>query len=201
MNMVVKSVANKSIQKVHIIQSVDRKIMLDDLADARSLSMEQLIEEMEAIVYSGTRLDISYYIDDVIEGISRLIDKIPKLISSEFTTSSALYKIYNLGNNQPVNLLHFLQVLENNISYPLPYLSANFEGFNYHYGCIFIGYIIQCVCFLPPHISFLIITPIFFNERNIFEVFFQMFISNNIIRKFIEVIENFQKTIFIGYKN
>ena len=67
MNMVVKSVANKSIQKVHIIQSVDRKIMLDDLADARSLSMDQLIQEMEAIVYSGTRLDISYYIDDVID--------------------------------------------------------------------------------------------------------------------------------------
>ncbi len=67
MNMVVKSVANKSIQKVHIIQSVDRKIMLNDLADARSLSMDQLIEEMEAIVYSGTRLDISYYIDDVID--------------------------------------------------------------------------------------------------------------------------------------
>ena len=59
--------ANKSIQKVHIIQSVDRKIMLNDLADARSLSMDQLIEEMEAIVYSGTRLDISYYIDDVID--------------------------------------------------------------------------------------------------------------------------------------
>jgi ATP-dependent DNA helicase RecQ len=67
MNMVVKSVANKSIQKVHIIQSVDRKIMLNDLADARSLSMDQLIEEMEAIVYSGTRLDISYYIDEVID--------------------------------------------------------------------------------------------------------------------------------------
>ena len=67
MNMVVKSIVNKSTQKVHIIQSVDRKISLQDIARARSLSMDQLIEEMEAIVYSGTRLDISYYIDDVVD--------------------------------------------------------------------------------------------------------------------------------------
>jgi ATP-dependent DNA helicase RecQ len=67
MNMVVKSIVNKSTQKVHIIQSVDRKISLQDIANARSLTMDQLIEEMEAIVYSGTRLDISYYIDDVVD--------------------------------------------------------------------------------------------------------------------------------------
>lgn len=67
MSMVVKSVVNKSTQKVHIIQSVDRKIALEDIADARGLSMAQLIEEMEAIVYSGTRLDIGYYIDDMID--------------------------------------------------------------------------------------------------------------------------------------
>jgi ATP-dependent DNA helicase RecQ len=67
MNMVVKSIVNKSTQKVHIIQSVDRKISLEDIADARSLNMDQLIEEMEAIVYSGTRLDISYYIDEIID--------------------------------------------------------------------------------------------------------------------------------------
>lgn len=66
-NMVVKSIANKSIQKVHIIQSVDRKISLQDIAAARALTMDQLTEEMEAIVYSGTRLDISYYIDEVVD--------------------------------------------------------------------------------------------------------------------------------------
>jgi len=67
MNMVVKSVVNKSTQKVHIIQSVDRKISLEDIAGAKGLTMPQIIEEMEAIVYSGTRLDISYYINDVID--------------------------------------------------------------------------------------------------------------------------------------
>jgi ATP-dependent DNA helicase RecQ len=67
MNMVVKSVVNKSTQKVHIIQSVDRKIALEDIAGAKGLSLPQIVEEMEAIVYSGTRLDISYYIDEMID--------------------------------------------------------------------------------------------------------------------------------------
>jgi ATP-dependent DNA helicase RecQ len=66
-NMVVKSVVNKSTQKVYIIQSVDRKIPLEDIASSKSLSMEELIDEMESIVYSGTKLDISYYIDDAID--------------------------------------------------------------------------------------------------------------------------------------
>jgi ATP-dependent DNA helicase RecQ len=67
LNMVVKSVVNKSTQKVYIIQSVDRKIPLEDIASSKSLSMEDLIDEMESIVYSGTKLDISYYINDVID--------------------------------------------------------------------------------------------------------------------------------------
>ncbi|MEX1190142.1 MAG: DNA helicase RecQ [Bacteroidia bacterium] len=66
-NMVVKSVVNKSTQKVHIIQSVDRKLALDDIASARGLKLGALIEEMEAIVYSGTKLDIRYYLNDTID--------------------------------------------------------------------------------------------------------------------------------------
>lgn len=67
MNMVVKSVVNKSTQKVHIIQSVDRKLALDDIAKAKGLTLTNLIEEMEAIVYSGTKLDIRYYINDIVD--------------------------------------------------------------------------------------------------------------------------------------
>jgi ATP-dependent DNA helicase RecQ len=52
---------------VHIIQSVDRKLSLDDVAAARGISFGELIEEMEAIVYSGTRLDIRYYLNDNID--------------------------------------------------------------------------------------------------------------------------------------
>jgi ATP-dependent DNA helicase RecQ len=67
MNMVVKSVVNKSTQKVHIIQNVDRKIRLEDIAGAKGLTMAVLLEEMESIVYSGTKLDISYHINNTID--------------------------------------------------------------------------------------------------------------------------------------
>jgi len=65
--MVVKGVADKSSYKVFIIQSVDRKLDLEDMAEAKSLSMEELLSEMESIVYQGTKLDISYYIDDILD--------------------------------------------------------------------------------------------------------------------------------------
>ncbi|ALO15942.1 ATP-dependent DNA helicase RecQ [Salinivirga cyanobacteriivorans] len=66
-DMVVKSVVNKSGLKVYIIQSIDRKIPLDDIAAAKGMEMEDLLKEVEAIVYSGTRLNIGYYIDQVVD--------------------------------------------------------------------------------------------------------------------------------------
>ncbi|PLX16612.1 MAG: DNA helicase RecQ [Salinivirgaceae bacterium] len=66
-DMVVKSVVNKSGLKVYIIQSIDRKIPLDDIAAAKNMEMADLIKEIEAIVYSGTKLNIAYYIDQVID--------------------------------------------------------------------------------------------------------------------------------------
>jgi len=67
MDMVVKSVVNKSGLKVYIIQSIDRKLSLEDVAGAKGLSMNDLITELETIVASGTRVNISYYIDQVID--------------------------------------------------------------------------------------------------------------------------------------
>ena len=69
-----KSIVNKSVNKVFIIQSVDRKLPLEDIADAKNMEMEQLLDEIEAIVFSGTKLNIDYYIeqtldDDVVEEI------------------------------------------------------------------------------------------------------------------------------------
>lgn len=66
-DMVVKSVVNKSGLKVYIIQSIDRKIPLDDIAAAENMEMADLIKEIEAIVYSGTKLNINYYIDQTID--------------------------------------------------------------------------------------------------------------------------------------
>ena len=73
-DFVMKSMVNKSVNKVYIIQSVDRKIPLDDIADAKGMDMEELMDEIEAIVYSGTKLNLDYYIeqtldDDVIDEI------------------------------------------------------------------------------------------------------------------------------------
>ena len=66
-DIVVKSVANKSVKKVYIIQSVDKKISLDDIAGNKGMEMADLIREMESIVFSGTKLNINYYIEDHID--------------------------------------------------------------------------------------------------------------------------------------
>lgn len=63
-DMVIKQVANKSSHKVFIIQSTDKKIDLEDIAKAKNLTMEDLLKEMERIVYQGTKLNIDYYIDE-----------------------------------------------------------------------------------------------------------------------------------------
>ena len=65
--MVVKSIVNKSGLKVYIIQSIDRKISLDDIASAKNLEMNELLSEIESIVHSGTRLNLDYYIDQVMD--------------------------------------------------------------------------------------------------------------------------------------
>ncbi|MBE0676786.1 MAG: DNA helicase RecQ [Bacteroidales bacterium] len=67
LDMVVKSVVNKSGMKVYIIQSIDMKRSLVDIAEAKGLEMDELLSEVEAIVNSGTRINIDYYIDEVID--------------------------------------------------------------------------------------------------------------------------------------
>lgn len=66
-DMVVKSVVNKSGLKVHIIQNIDRKISLDDIATAKNLTLDEVLTEIERIVASGTKIDINYYINEVVD--------------------------------------------------------------------------------------------------------------------------------------
>ena len=66
-DMVVRSVVDKSKFKVYIIQSIDRKMDLEDIAEAKGMEFEDLLREMEAIVYSGTKLNLDYYIDEAID--------------------------------------------------------------------------------------------------------------------------------------
>ncbi|MBP5388221.1 MAG: DNA helicase RecQ [Prevotella sp.] len=66
-DMRVRTVAKKSMLKVKIIQSIDRKIDLEEIAKAQGLDFDELLTEIEAIVYSGTKLNIDYYIDEVMD--------------------------------------------------------------------------------------------------------------------------------------
>lgn len=66
-DMVVKSIVNKSGIKVFIIQSIDKKLDFEDIANAKNLDFEDLLTEIEAIVNSGTKLNIDYYIDEVMD--------------------------------------------------------------------------------------------------------------------------------------
>ena len=66
-DLVVKSTGANSGLKLYIIQNVDRKLDLNDIASAKGLSMDDLLKEMEQIVYSGTKLNISYWVDEILD--------------------------------------------------------------------------------------------------------------------------------------
>jgi ATP-dependent DNA helicase RecQ len=66
-DMIVKSTGTNSALKLYIIQNIDRKLPLDDIASAKGMEMEDFVKEMEAIVYSGTKLNITYWIDEILD--------------------------------------------------------------------------------------------------------------------------------------
>ena len=66
-DLVVKSVVNKSGLKVQLIQNIDRKLPLDDIGRAQGKTLDEVIDEIEAIVVSGTKVNINYYIDDILD--------------------------------------------------------------------------------------------------------------------------------------
>jgi ATP-dependent DNA helicase RecQ len=65
--VVIRSVPNKSGMKVHIIQNIDKRLPMESIAKAKGLSMDALLTEMETIVMSGTKLDVSYHLNEVLE--------------------------------------------------------------------------------------------------------------------------------------
>jgi ATP-dependent DNA helicase RecQ len=66
-DMVIKSTGSNSSLKLYIIQNIDRKLPLDDLSSAKGMSMDEFVKELEAIVFSGTKLNINYWIDDLFD--------------------------------------------------------------------------------------------------------------------------------------
>jgi len=98
MDMVVKSVPNKSISKVYIIQSIDRKLSLDDVAKAKGLELDELLTEIERIVYSGTKIDIDYYINEVVDEYH--IEEIMEYFNDEAETDSLEEAYETLGTDE-----------------------------------------------------------------------------------------------------
>ena len=96
-DMVVKSVINKSGLKVYIIQSIDLQKPLDDIANARGLEMIALLKEIEAIVNSGTKINISYYINQVIDEDKQ--DDIFEYFRDEAETESIEDALEELGED------------------------------------------------------------------------------------------------------
>ena len=91
----VRTVVNKSKNKVDIIQSIDRKVSLDDIARSKGLDMDELLDEIEAIVDSGTKLDIDYYISSALD--DEHVDDIWEYFKEESETGSISEAIKALG--------------------------------------------------------------------------------------------------------
>ena len=84
-DMIVKTVAKQSSNKVYIIQSIDRKLSIEDIASAKGLIVEELIKEIETIVESGTKINLNYYIDEIIDEYQQ--DELSEFFkNSEFAT-------------------------------------------------------------------------------------------------------------------
>ncbi|MBT6236149.1 MAG: DNA helicase RecQ [Bacteroidetes bacterium] len=75
-DLVLKSIVNKSAKKIHIIQNIDKKVPLEDIAKGQGMDFVDFLEELEAIVYSGTAVDLEYHIDELIdpEGAEEIYD-------------------------------------------------------------------------------------------------------------------------------
>ncbi|MGM0529967.1 MAG: DNA helicase RecQ [Bacteroidota bacterium] len=97
-DMVVKSVVNKSGLKVSIIQSIDRQMPLEDIASAKGLEMSDLLDEIESIVQSGTKLNLDYYINQVIDEDKQ--EDIYEYFLEEAETESVQEAIEELGEDE-----------------------------------------------------------------------------------------------------
>ncbi len=96
-DFVVKSAPTKSADKIFIIQNVDRRMSLDDIAEAKGLDMEELVSEIEGIVSSGTKLDLSYYVSQVID--DDVVDEIYDYFKNEASSDSVEEALKVLGSD------------------------------------------------------------------------------------------------------
>ena len=103
----VRTVANKSKLKVSIIQSIDRKVALDDIASAKGIDFNELLDEIEAIVYSGTKLNIDYFLDEAMDE-DHLLDIYDYFKESE--TDSLAVAMDELGDDYTVEEVRLVRI-------------------------------------------------------------------------------------------
>ena len=96
-DFVVKSAPTKSADKIFIIQSVDRRMSLDDIADAKGLDFDELVGEIEGIVSSGTKLDLNYYISQAID--DEVVEDIYDYFKNEAASDSVEDALRDLGSD------------------------------------------------------------------------------------------------------
>ena len=96
-DFVMKSIVNKSVNKVYIIQSIDRKLPLEDIADTKGMEMEELVSEIEAIVYSGTKLNLNYYIEQTLD--EDVVDEIFDYFKEDAESDSLADAMEELGSD------------------------------------------------------------------------------------------------------
>ena len=96
-DFVMKTIVNKSVNKVFIIQSVDRKLPLEDIADAKGMDMEELLDEIEAIVYSGTKLNLDYYLEQTLD--EDIVDDIYDYFHDDAESDSLADAMEELGSD------------------------------------------------------------------------------------------------------
>ena len=94
-DFVVKSAPNKSAAKVAIIQSIDRRMDLEDIAEAREMDMDELLSEIEAIVSSGTKLNLDYYIENNLD--EEIVEEIYRYFKEDATSDDVQAAMDALG--------------------------------------------------------------------------------------------------------
>lgn len=104
----VRTVPNKSKQKIAIIQGIDRKIPLDEMAKSKDLTFDELLDEIEAIVYSGTKLNINYYIDSEID--QDIQTEIYDYFINESETGDVEQAIKELGDDYNENEIRLVRI-------------------------------------------------------------------------------------------
>ena len=107
-DFVIKQIVNKSTNKVYIIKSTDRKMNFEDIAKAKGMSMEELLNEMESIVYQGTKLNIDYYVDEMID--EELQEEVMDFLMEEAETDSMTELLEEFGDDMDENEIRLMRI-------------------------------------------------------------------------------------------